>query len=103
MWETRSAFPTAMMIAAARSRLAAAAKIIGVCNMTPSACSVAATSCTRTAAFKVDVLRSIRPLSPAAIYRALTAGWVAGAAFDDLEEGPAKQRDWRPANPLFRR
>lgn len=38
----------------------------------------------------------------AAIYQALTEGWIAGAAFDDLEEEPAKQRDWRPANPLFR-
>jgi len=37
----------------------------------------------------------------AAIQQALTEGWIAGAAFDDLEEEPAKQRDWRPANPLF--
>jgi D-3-phosphoglycerate dehydrogenase len=37
-----------------------------------------------------------------AIYQALTEGWIAGAAFDDIEEEPAKQRDWRPVNPLFR-
>ena len=36
-----------------------------------------------------------------AIYQALTEGWIAGAAFDDLEEEPAKQRDWSPADPLF--
>ncbi|NUS08905.1 MAG: C-terminal binding protein, partial [Nonomuraea sp.] len=37
----------------------------------------------------------------AALHDALTEGWIAGAALDDLEEEPAKQRDWRPANPLF--
>ncbi|MER7500636.1 C-terminal binding protein [Nonomuraea pusilla] len=37
----------------------------------------------------------------AAILQALTEGWIAGAALDDLEEEPAKQRDWRPRNPLF--
>jgi len=37
----------------------------------------------------------------AAIHQALTEGWIAGAAFDDIEEEPAKQRDWCPANPLF--
>jgi D-3-phosphoglycerate dehydrogenase / 2-oxoglutarate reductase len=36
-----------------------------------------------------------------AIHQALTEGWIAGAALDDLEEEPAKQRDWRPRNPLF--
>jgi D-3-phosphoglycerate dehydrogenase len=36
-----------------------------------------------------------------AIHQALTEGWIAGAALDDLEEEPAKQRDWRPGNPLF--
>jgi D-3-phosphoglycerate dehydrogenase len=36
-----------------------------------------------------------------AIYQALTEGWIAGAAFDDIEEEPAKQRDWRAVNPLF--
>ncbi|MFF4693809.1 C-terminal binding protein [Streptomyces sp. NPDC001307] len=38
----------------------------------------------------------------AAIYQALTEGWIAGAALDDLEEEPAKQRDWRPSNPLLK-
>ncbi|TYB53524.1 hypothetical protein FXF51_49455 [Nonomuraea sp. PA05] len=37
----------------------------------------------------------------AALHEALTEGWIAGAALDDLEEEPAKQRDWRPGNPLF--
>jgi D-3-phosphoglycerate dehydrogenase len=37
-----------------------------------------------------------------ALYRALTEGWIAGAALDDLEEEPAKVRDWRPDNPLFK-
>ena len=37
----------------------------------------------------------------AAIHQALTEGWIAGAALDDIEEEPAKQRDWRPANPLL--
>ncbi|MEV5493894.1 C-terminal binding protein [Nonomuraea fuscirosea] len=37
----------------------------------------------------------------AALYQALTEGWIAGAALDDLEEEPAKQRGWRPHNPLF--
>jgi D-3-phosphoglycerate dehydrogenase / 2-oxoglutarate reductase len=37
----------------------------------------------------------------AAIHQALAEGWIAGAAFDDIEEEPAKQRHWRPANPLF--
>ena len=37
-----------------------------------------------------------------ALYRALTEGWIAGAALDDLEEEPAKQRDWKPDNPLLR-
>jgi D-3-phosphoglycerate dehydrogenase len=36
-----------------------------------------------------------------ALYRALTEGWIAGAAVDDLEEEPAKVRDWQPNNPLF--
>jgi D-3-phosphoglycerate dehydrogenase len=36
-----------------------------------------------------------------ALYRALTEGWIAGAAVDDLEEEPAKVRDWKPSNPLF--
>jgi D-3-phosphoglycerate dehydrogenase len=42
------------------------------------------------------------PIVPdAALYRALTEGWIAGAAVDDLEEEPAKVRDWKPDNPLF--
>jgi D-3-phosphoglycerate dehydrogenase / 2-oxoglutarate reductase len=36
-----------------------------------------------------------------ALYRALSEGWLAGAGLDDLEEEPAKVRDWRPDNPLF--
>ncbi|MEV4297055.1 NAD(P)-dependent oxidoreductase [Microbispora rosea] len=40
-------------------------------------------------------------LEDTAIHQALTEGWVAGAALDDLEEEPAKQRDWRPRNPLL--
>jgi D-3-phosphoglycerate dehydrogenase len=38
-----------------------------------------------------------------ALNRALTEGWIAGAALDDIEEEPAKQRNWRPVNPLFQR
>ena len=41
-------------------------------------------------------------VSDRALYRALTEGWIAGAALDDLEEEPAKHRDWRPENPLLR-
>ncbi|PZG23551.1 C-terminal binding protein [Nonomuraea aridisoli] len=37
----------------------------------------------------------------AALHDALAEGWIAGAALDDLEEEPAKQRDWRPRNPLL--
>jgi D-3-phosphoglycerate dehydrogenase len=37
----------------------------------------------------------------AALHQALTEGWIAGAALDDLEEEPAKQREWRPTNPLL--
>ena len=37
----------------------------------------------------------------AALHRALTEGWIAGAGLDDIEEEPAKVRDWKPANPLF--
>jgi D-3-phosphoglycerate dehydrogenase / 2-oxoglutarate reductase len=36
-----------------------------------------------------------------ALYRALSEGWIAGAGLDDIEEEPAKIRDWRPENPLF--
>jgi D-3-phosphoglycerate dehydrogenase len=38
-----------------------------------------------------------------ALQRALAEGWIAGAALDDIEEEPAKIRDWRPDNPLFAR
>src|SRR5262249_15992380 len=31
----------------------------------------------------------------------LKEGWIAGAGLDDIEEEPAKQRDWKPENPLF--
>jgi Dehydratase family/D-isomer specific 2-hydroxyacid dehydrogenase, NAD binding domain len=37
-----------------------------------------------------------------ALCLALQVGWIAGAGLDDIEEEPAKQRDWKPANPLFR-
>ncbi|MGX1669796.1 C-terminal binding protein [Streptomyces sp. NPDC055400] len=37
----------------------------------------------------------------AAIHKALSEGWIAGAALDDLEEEPSKQRGWRPNNPLL--
>jgi D-3-phosphoglycerate dehydrogenase / 2-oxoglutarate reductase len=36
-----------------------------------------------------------------ALYLALKEGWIAGVGLDDIEEEPAKQRDWKPANPLF--
>jgi len=36
-----------------------------------------------------------------ALYRALSDGWIAGAGLDDIEEEPAKIRDWRPDNSLF--
>ncbi|MBO0835653.1 MAG: C-terminal binding protein [Actinobacteria bacterium] len=41
-------------------------------------------------------------VSDDALYRALSEGWIAGAGLDDLEEEPAKVRDWTPVNPLFR-
>lgn len=40
-------------------------------------------------------------VSDDALYRALSEGWIAGAGLDDIEEEPAKQRDWKPSNPLF--
>src|SRR5215510_12859237 len=40
-------------------------------------------------------------VNDAALYLALTEGWIAGAGLDDIEEEPAKQRDWKPENPLF--
>ena len=36
-----------------------------------------------------------------ALHRALREGWIAGAGLDDIEEEPAKVRDWRADNPLF--
>jgi D-3-phosphoglycerate dehydrogenase / 2-oxoglutarate reductase len=36
-----------------------------------------------------------------ALYQALKEGWIAGAGVDDIEEEPAKVRDWKPTNPLF--
>ena len=36
-----------------------------------------------------------------ALCKALKEGWIAGAGLDDLEEEPAKLRDWKPTNPLF--
>jgi D-3-phosphoglycerate dehydrogenase / 2-oxoglutarate reductase len=36
-----------------------------------------------------------------ALYQGLSEGWIAGAGLDDIEEEPAKQRDWQPVNPLF--
>ena len=40
-------------------------------------------------------------VNDAALYRALKEGWIAGAGLDDIEEEPAKVRDWKPTNPLF--
>ena len=40
-------------------------------------------------------------VSDQALYQALREGWIAGAALDDIEEEPAKLRDWTPSNPLF--
>jgi D-3-phosphoglycerate dehydrogenase len=37
-----------------------------------------------------------------ALHQALKEGWIAGAAVDDIEEEPAKQRNWRAVNPLFK-
>jgi D-3-phosphoglycerate dehydrogenase / 2-oxoglutarate reductase len=41
-------------------------------------------------------------VSDNALYQALSENWIAGAGLDDIEEEPAKQRDWTPDNPLFR-
>jgi D-3-phosphoglycerate dehydrogenase len=38
-----------------------------------------------------------------ALNQALSEGWIAAAGLDDIEEEPAKQRDWSPVNPLFQR
>src|SRR5215471_9672312 len=40
-------------------------------------------------------------VNDAALYLALKEGWIAGAGLDDIEEEPAKLRDWKPENPLF--
>jgi len=40
-------------------------------------------------------------VSDEALYRGLREGWIAGAGLDDIEEEPAKRRDWKPTNPLF--
>jgi D-3-phosphoglycerate dehydrogenase / 2-oxoglutarate reductase len=40
-------------------------------------------------------------VSDAALYRALSEGWIAGAGLDDIEEEPAKRRNWKPVNALF--
>ena len=40
-------------------------------------------------------------VSDEALYQALSEGWIAGAGLDDIEEEPAKLRDWTPASPLF--
>jgi D-3-phosphoglycerate dehydrogenase / 2-oxoglutarate reductase len=36
-----------------------------------------------------------------ALHEALSQGWIAGAALDDIEEEPAKQQEFRSRNPLF--
>jgi D-3-phosphoglycerate dehydrogenase / 2-oxoglutarate reductase len=54
----------------------------------------------KSGAFLVNTARG--PIvNDAALYRALKEGWIAGAAVDDIEEEPAKVRDWEPTNPLF--
>lgn len=40
-------------------------------------------------------------IEDAALQRALNAGTIAAAALDDLEEEPAKRKDWRPSNTLL--
>jgi D-3-phosphoglycerate dehydrogenase len=35
------------------------------------------------------------------LYRALQEGKIAAAGLDDLQEEPAKKKNWRPENPLF--
>ena len=63
--------------------------------------------------FDEDQLRRMKPtailvntargpiIDDRALHRALSEGWIAGAGLDDIEEEPAKVRDWRPDNPLF--
>jgi len=64
--------------------------------------------------FDEAVLRAMKPgailvntargpiVNDEALHRALTEGWIAAAGLDDLEEEPAKQREWKPTNPLLR-
>jgi D-3-phosphoglycerate dehydrogenase / 2-oxoglutarate reductase len=40
-------------------------------------------------------------VSDHALYQGLKRRWIAGAGLDAIEEEPAKQRDWKPVNPLF--
>lgn len=40
-------------------------------------------------------------IEDAALHAALSQGWIAGAALDDIEEEPAKLREFRSGNPLF--
>lgn len=42
-----------------------------------------------------------RPSTRWSTGRSCPATWIAGAGLDDIEEEPAKQRDWVPGNPLF--
>jgi D-3-phosphoglycerate dehydrogenase len=55
--------------------------------------------------FKVDAILTNTARGPIidekALYRALKSGKIAAAGLDDLEEEPAKIRDWRPENPLI--
>ena len=63
--------------------------------------------------FNEDVLRRMKPsailintargpiVCDRALHRALEEHWIAGAALDDIEEEPAKRRDWEAENPLF--
>lgn len=63
--------------------------------------------------FNRDTLRRMKPtallintargpiVEDAALYDAVSQGWIAGAALDDLEEEPAKQTAFHPSNPLF--
>lgn len=54
----------------------------------------------KTSSFLVNTARG--PIvNDAALHRALTEGWIAGAGLDDVEEEPAKVREWKPTNPLF--
>jgi D-3-phosphoglycerate dehydrogenase len=64
--------------------------------------------------FDREVLRRMKPtallvntargpiVEDDALDEALSEGWIAGAALDDVEEEPAKVKGWRPTHPLFR-